>query len=362
MKNSNLVFSFVSVTTTVLLLGCGGGGSTNSIASNAYQGSGSTWSITSKSDGTCTLTEKDSNLNVYATCSTLSSGFTKIVVNSSTGGNSSLAAPATNAVTYAFEIAGYMMPFMAFGENKVVPTVLAGNCTPSLNHNYVVSFANLGTLTDYTGWSLMGNYSLTNGRFIANRFKADGTAMQGWDEQRNISCNNNGIFEDNDPSGSFVRLYFTKDGGAIFYRDSTKTSPAQDGLSTENDFMLPIGNDITTLTQLDGNYIGFVATSQGAGNYSTAPVRAGVVNGAFTINSLSGAELVTSNSHSSFSLNATKVASGLYKGSLTHINSGGSIGCAINANIGSQKTVICSGIDPSDNTNKTLYSVILRSI
>jgi len=64
--------------------------------------------------------------------------------------------------------------------------------------------------------------------------------------------------------------------------------------------------------------------------------------------------------HSSFTLD-TQVSTSLYRGSLTHTNAGGSIGCAINSNIANQKIVICSGIDPADTTNKTLFSVILKS-
>jgi hypothetical protein len=66
--------------------------------------------------------------------------------------------------------------------------------------------------------------------------------------------------------------------------------------------------------------------------------------------------------HSSFTLGATKVSASLYNGGLTHTNAGGSIGCAINANVSNQKIVICSGLDPADTTNKTLYSAILKSI
>ena len=345
----------------VVLFGCGGGGiAAPGVASNSYQGAGSSWSITSKSDGSCTLTEKDSNLSVNATCTTLGSGFTKIVVNSASGGNGTLAAPAANTVTYAFEIAGYMMPFIAFTENKVVPTVLAGTCSGSLNHNYVVSFANLGQNTDYTGWSTMGNYTLISGTLSLNRYKSDGTLLGSPSLAMSTSGCANGILEGNN-GGEVTRFYFTQNGGAIFYRDSKNSSPVQNGASTENNFMLPIGNDVTALNQLDGNYLGFVITSQGVGNYNTSPVTVTAANGAFTVSSRSGADLATSASHSSFTLNATKVASGLYKGNLTHTNAGGTIGCALNANIGGQKTLICSGIDPADTTNKTLLSLILRS-
>lgn len=355
------------LTLPMMLLGCGGGGGsttpTPTVTSNSYQGAGSSWSITSKSDGTCTLTEKESNLSVNATCTTLGTGFTKIVVNSATGGNGTLAAPAANTVTYAFEIAGYMMPFVAFTENKVVPTVLAGTCSGSLNHNFVVSSGKLnGASADWTGWATMGNYTLSSGSLAGTGRKADGTVTFNFTNPLNVSSCSNGLFQSTDTDNQVTKFYFTQNGGAILNQDrsaSTLTDGSQG--SIENDFMLPIGNDVTALNQLDGNYLGFVITSQGTGNYNTSPVTVTAANGVFTVSSRSGTDLATSASHSSFTLNATKVASGLYKGTLTHTNAGGNIGCALNANIGGQKTLICSGIDPADTTNKTLLSVILRS-
>lgn len=136
------------IASLLTLYACGGGsGSATpaSVTSNAYQGAGSAWSLASNSDGTCTLTESVSTLKVNATCSKLSSGFTKITVTSATGGNVNLVAPTAGTVTYAYEIAGYMMPFIAFTENKVVPTVSTGTCALSVNHNFVVSFGKLDT-------------------------------------------------------------------------------------------------------------------------------------------------------------------------------------------------------------------------
>jgi hypothetical protein len=355
-----------SAASLLALYACGGGeGSPTppvSVTSNAYQGAGSAWSLASNSDGTCTLSESSSNLKVNATCAKLSSGFTKITVTSAEGGSASLTAPSAGTVTYAYEVDGYMMPFIAFTENKVVPTVSAGTCSSSLNHNFVVSFAKLGSNTDFTGWATMGNYTLTNGALALNRFKADGTSFSPENFPMSTSECSNGLLEKT-TDGDLTRFYFTQNGGAIFYRDSSQSRPMTNGGSTGNNFMLPTTNDVASLAGLDGNYIGFVTTSTGNGTYSTTPVSVTATNGAFAMSARSGTDLTTSNAnHSSFTLEATKVASSLYKGSLTHTNAGGSIGCAINANISNQKIVICSGLDPADTTNKTLYSAILKSI
>lgn len=360
-------YQFLLGTAAVLALyACGGGGGA-SVATNAYQGAGSAWSLASNSDGTCTLSERVSNLKVNATCSKLSSGFTKITVTSATGGNVSLAAPAVGAVTYAYEVDGYMMPFIAFTENKVVPTVSAGACVSSINHNFVVSFAKLkDPASTFAGWAQMGNYTIDGTGLTLNGYKADGTAVvtNGRVPGFSLAACSNGLQEATDSDGAVGSFYLTKNGGAIFHHDrtaSTATNGSQG--SSENDFMLPATNDVASLAGLDGNYIGFVITSSGVGTYNTTTVSVTAVNGAFSMSARSGADLtIATPNHSNFTLGATKVAASLYKGSLTHTNAGGSIGCAINANISNQKIVICSGIDPADASNKTLYSAILKSI
>ena len=363
----SVTYLALGATVLLALYACGSSSQSGQITSNAYQGAGSAWSLASNSDGTCTLSESVSNLKVNATCSKLSSGFTKITVTGAIGGSVSLTAPAAGTVTYAYEVDGYMMPFIAFTENKVVPTVSAGTCVSNINHNFIVSFAKLkDTASTFTNWSHMGNYTINGSGLTLNSYKANGSVVSA---NRNIpsftlsSCSN-GLQNTTYADGAVSSFYLTQNGGAIFHQDRT-ASTATDGSagSAENNFMLPATNDVTTLAGLDGNYIGFVITSSGAGTYNSTPVSVTAVNGAFAVAARSGTDLATSTAnHSSFTLGATKVAASLYKGSLTHTNAGGSIGCAINANISNQKIVICSGLDPADATGKTLYSAILKSI
>jgi len=348
------------------LYACGGSSKNSSPAktSLAYQGAGSSWSLTSSSDGSCTLSEADSNLKINANCSKLSSGFTKITVTSATGGNETLAAPATGDITYAFEVAGYMMPFKSFSEGKVVPTVTAGTCVSSINHNYIVSFAKLkDDNATFAGWSHLGNYTIDSTGMTINGYQANGTKVYD-----NVSLSftlagcSGGLLKSTE-NGEVTSFYLTQNGGAILHQDRTNSN-TNDGSagSAENNFMLPATNDVATLAGLDGNYIGFAITSNKTGTYNTTPVSVAANNGAFTVSSRTGADLATPTAgHSSFTL-TTKVSTSLYRGSLTHTNAGGSIGCAINSNIANQKIVICSGIDPADSTNKTLFSVILKSI
>lgn len=370
-RPTQLILAVAAASSLLALYACGGGGtSSTSTPSNAYQGAGSAWTIDSnKGNGACKLTESDSDLKIVAKCAELDSGFTQITVDSVTGGNASAAKKGD--VTHAFEIAGYMMPFIAFGEGKVVPTVTAGSCVSSLNHNYVMSFAKLkDSSATFATWPNMGNYTIDNTGLTVNGYLASGVQVYNNAKTPNYTLSScaDGIMKDT-TNGAKSSFYLTKNGGAIFHQDRTNFAPvpatppllATVG-STENDFMLPATNDVTSLAGLDGKYIGFAVASQGTGNYTTTPVSVTATNGVFALSSRSGADLTTvTPNHSSFTLNATKVATSLYKGTLTHTNVG-AIGCAINANIGSQKIVICSGVDPADTSFKTLYSVILKSI
>jgi hypothetical protein len=286
-------------------------------------------------------------------------------VTSATGGNGTLAAPATGDITYAFEVDGYMMPFKSFSEGKVVPTVTAGTCVSSINHNYIVSFAKLNdNNATFAGWSHLGNYNINETGMTLNKYKADGTVLSYNEPSDFTLAGCSGGLLKGIENGEVTSFYLTQNGGAILHQDRTNSN-TNDGSagSAENNFMLPATNDVATLAGLDGNYIGFAITSSGAaGTYNTTPVSVAASNGAFTVSSRTGADLATATAgHSSFTL-TTKVSTSLYRGSLTHTNAGGSIGCAINSNIANQKIVICSGIDPADSTNKTLFSVILKSI
>jgi len=257
-----------------------------------------------------------------------------------------------------------MMPFKAFSEGKVVPTVTAGNCVSSINHNYIVSFAKLkdGNAT-FESWSHLGNYTIDGTGMTLNGYQANGTKV--YDNVfRNftLAACSGGLIKSTE-NGETTSFYLTQNGGAILHQDRTNSTTNDSSAgSAENNFMLPATNDVATLAGLDGNYIGFAITSNQTGTYNTTPVSVAANNGVFAVSSRTGADLVTETAgHSTFTL-TTKVSTSLYRGSLTHTNAGGSIGCAINSNIANQKIVICSGIDPADPSNKTLFSVILKSV
>ena len=232
LKSHLMYFPLAACGVAVLALyGCGGGSSATVTASpiaNAYQGAGSSWSLTSYSDGTCTLAEADSNLKINATCSKLSSGFTKITVTSATGGPPSAAQaapPETGDITYAFEVAGYMMPFKSFSEGKVVPTVSAGNCVTSINHNYIVSFAKLkDDNATFAGWSHLGNYIIDSTGMKINGYQANGAKVYDNVSRNFILAGCRGGLLKVTENGEVTSFYLTQNGGAILHQDRTNST------------------------------------------------------------------------------------------------------------------------------------------
>jgi hypothetical protein len=363
MKHIKLILLAIAIVTVA---GCGGGSTSPSTTSNSYQGAGSDWSLKSNNDGTCVLTENTSSLTVNATCKKLPSGFTEIEVTSAAGGNSTIVAPSAGDKTYAYEISGYMMPFIApeGSKKKVVPAVISGTCSTTLSHNFIVSFAQTTSAanSDFSGWGAYGKYSSSDGKSLTTTiYKSDGTVLADnisipIDIAGNCSAGKSTIADSIKNETS--HFYLTQNGGAIFYQDRTiSTDPDTTG-SFENDFMLPVDGSISNTSSLDGNYIGFVITGNGRVSYTNTPVSVTATGGTFTVSSLSDDTSTTINTnHSSFSLTSATTP-GLYKTSLTHTNTG-NIGCAATLNAGGKKVVICGGIDPADTTNKSLYSIIL---
>jgi hypothetical protein len=366
MKNNSILIGVL-----IVLSGCGGGGTPSSVSGTAnagsvnYQGAGSAWSLKVNSDGSCLVKETDSNLAINAACTKLSSGFTEIKVTSATGGNANLAAPAVGTVTYAYEMAGYMMPFIAFSEGKVVPTVVAGTCASSLAHNFVVSFAKTkDSISTFTGWGAVGTYQTTGDNLSGTRYDNMGVSLGNVGPFPLGLSNCSGGLLASTANGEKTSFYLTLNGGAILHQDRTNSTDPNTQGSAENDFMLPIETGISNLSQLDGNYIGFVITGNGQTGYTSKPIAVRGTTGVFNAVERSGTDLATSSAslHSRLTFNASALSPGLYKASLTHVNSGGGVGCAVSLNGGGKKIVICGGLDPADSTNKTMYSVILAAV
>ncbi|NVK31447.1 MAG: hypothetical protein HWE20_10605 [Gammaproteobacteria bacterium] len=364
-----MIFRPIVIGVTLALAGCGGSGNSSppptQSTSKTYNGAGSKWELTLNSDNTCTLTESDSNLFIDATCENLSTGFLQITVTSATGNN----APAIGSVTYGFELSGYMLPFVSFSEDKLLPTIISGNCpTGDLKHNFIVSYAKSNSATsDFDGWGTFGYWesNRTNNTLTVKVYDRNGNLTNTFTPTFDIgaACSNGSFFQADQDGGEDTTAYFSESGGLIWHQESTTDQ------RIENDFMIPYDDGISSVSQLDGNYIGYTISGNGQTNYTSTPVNVSVSNGVFTLKKVNLVTGVTAGStHSSFTLNAEISGTrGLLQGLVTEYdetvaNNNEGIGCAIDLNAGNsgKDVIICGGMLP-DGTKKNLYSAILVS-
>ena len=376
----------LAVVTALSFGGCGSSSSDttpasgeNIVTSKSYNGAGSRWDLNFKSDGNATIKELDSNLEINATYEDLASGFRKIIVTSSNDSNI-----ANGTVSYGFELPDYMFSFVAFNENKLIPTVTKGSCpTENIKHNYITSFAKSNTKNDssiasFDSWGTFGYWSTTSNSTQIEVFKRDGTRPDDGGQHTlnyNIVSKNcsNGSFYDpvGDPTDNYraeTTAYFTKAGGLIWHQKGLgNTVGDRKNDRIENDFMIPYEANLNSINQIDGNYIGYVISGNGQSNigYTNIPVSVVATNGALVVKDINVTSGVIGNKISDISLTTEVTGTkGLWRGQITNVNPSGTdgIGCAIDLDAaGSGKNVIiCGGMLP-DGTNKKLYSLILVS-
>jgi hypothetical protein len=123
--------------TTIYLVGCGD--STSSPAAGVarkYAGAGTDWRWTFNTDGTFSAAESTVPATLTGTYATVSTGFQKLTVATSSG----TGAPAANAVIAALEVPGFatIFPPILTSETQVVGTIAGGNCPSSdFTDNYL---------------------------------------------------------------------------------------------------------------------------------------------------------------------------------------------------------------------------------
>lgn len=352
-----------------------GGGTTKS-----YNGAGSRWELSFKSDKTAIIKERDSNLEINATYENLSSGFKKITVVSS----SDTSKANVGDVTYGFELPDYMFPFVAFNENKLLPTVINnGECPNTVEHNCIVSFAKSNTQSDgsagsFDSWGTFGHYEYDTDQNYTHVsvFDRNGnsTNNMSFDGSITSGCVNGKYYDPNgdptDPERASTTAYFSKNGGIIWQQNGLDAN-YQSGYNhhdrIENDFMIPKEPNLNSISQIDGTYIGYVISGNGHSsiNYSNTPVNVTADNGVLTITevtNLTDGTLGTSSIGTitlNTEVNGTK---GLWRGNIQTSQGTEGIGCAIDLNAGgsNKNIIICGGMNP-DGTLKSLYSAILVS-
>ena len=348
--------------------------------STTYNGAGSKWDLTINSDDSCSLSEELADITIEATCELLDSGFIKISVLSSSGDG----APEAGATTYGFELSGYMLPFVSFSDNKLIPTVVAGDCpTQDIKHNFIVAYARSNDEnSNFDSWGTFGHWqsdydakTLTveiyrrDGSRPSEGEDSDGEDTVTVDMDLSTFCTNGETYDDtvvpegDDPYSATTTAYWTKSGGLIWHQEGHHDD------RIENDFMIPYDDGISQLSQLDGDYIGYTISGNGQTSYASTPVSVSATNGVFALKQMDvEANSVSSYSHSEFTLSSELEGTrGLFTGQITQYDEttaskSEGLGCAVDLNAGDsgKNVIICGGMLP-DGSLENLYSAILVS-
>ena len=315
------------------------------------------------------MTEEDSSLTINATCESLDSGFMKISVTDATGSN----APSAGDFTYGFELSGYMLPFVSFTDNKLLPTVIAGSCpSGDIKHNFIVSYAKGNNdSSNFDEWGTFGFWQSNNANntLKVNIFKRNSDSpdeevdVDSWDMS---SICSSGKFSTSGGEDADTTAYFSQSGGLIWNQASTTDE------RIENDFMIPYDDGVTDVggvPQVDGNYIGYTISGNGQTSYTNTPVSVTVNNGEFIAKRINPDDgIISATTHSKFSLGYKVTGTeGLFRGTITDYNeqtatTSDGLGCAIDLDAGGtgKDVIICGGMLP-DGSLKNLYSAILVS-
>ena len=360
----------LAVATVLSMSGCGSSSTNNNdttpppsgkdiIISKSYNGAGSRWDLNFKSDKTATIKELNSNLEINATYEELSSGFRKITTVSSS--DSTIA---NGTVTYGFELPDYMFSFVAFNENKLIPSIRKSNECPTdgIKHNYITSFAQSKDNGDFNGFALYGylqddiaQNSFTYKSFDSSNNVASSGVATGYTMKS--SCANGSYYAVG--STEVETSFFTNTGGFIAQKYDTQNHELR------NQFGVPYESNLNTINQIDGNYIGYVISGNGQSNigYTNTPVSVVATNGRLIVKDINVTSGIVGNKISDVSLTTEVTGTkGLWSGQITTVSPSGTdgIGCAIDLNAGGsgKNVVICAGMLP-DGTSKKLYSLIL---
>lgn len=268
-----------------------------------------------------------------------------------------------------------MFPFVAFGDNKLVPTSIATGESPTegIKHNFIVSYARGNTPTStFDGWGAFGYWDIpkTVGEYKIEVFKRDGTRPSNGGSYGGTAGSvtmfrcTNGVVAPKGNKESHTTAYFTKSGAIIWHQENTLDP--HDG-RIENDFMIPHEASLSNINQINGNYIGYVITGNGQSNIgnTSIPVKVEVTDGTLVVKDINVTSNNVGDTISKISLTTEVTGTkGLWRGQVTTVlpSATEGIGCAIDLGAGGsdKNVIICGGMLP-DGTLKQLYSLILVS-
>jgi len=154
-----------SAAALLALAACGGGGSNaggGTVSAVSYSGPGSRWDADLATDGSFTITRRDSvsapvDLTVNGSYEGLASGFLKLTMASASGTN----APSAGDITYTLDVPGYalMLKPLDAGNDQIIPMVRSGECpTVDMDANLVMVKKDDGVLANDAGREFFGTF------------------------------------------------------------------------------------------------------------------------------------------------------------------------------------------------------------
>ncbi len=352
MKNTKIIKWIAPlVVGGVLLTGCDNPFSDDEeVTTTSYNGPGSDYSLSLKSNNTFSLTEADSNLSLTGTYASLNSGFKKLTV-STTNDSSSVA---VGSGAYILEIPGTVTLLKPIGSNTQIINMVVGGSCPSADFtaNWVNTYKDLNITTGDVMGTFVYTHSTTSGT-LPSKYTVSGSAVS--DNNSNLgtlSCND-GIV-----SGSDFKMYLTSNGGAIV-RTFGENGAAGGG---DDQFIVGLSQDtITSLSELDGNYAGLVfeESSSGENIFAVSTTLSSGTGQAFPITDIDNNTLGSDGATISLGT-INSPSNGFINGTITSDGSG-TVQCMANTNINNsgKNFLFCVGQNPGENSK--LYNLLLVS-
>lgn len=337
----------------------GGGSSSDAVSAMAYNGPGSKWDTSLRSDGSFTITRRPNassavDLTVNGDYQRLSTGFLRFVVDNASG----VDAPSPGDEAWGLEVEGYALMLKPVNptSDQLIPMINAGTCPSSdFSANWVL--VKKGASYDATSNTrdFFGTFSYTAGtntpalpsRYaIDNSFTAQGAGV--------IPA---GTCADGVMLLADAEMYLTENGGAVVH--TNLATPA------EASFIYALAqNPIVNIGNTDGNYAGMLYDESAAPGSRIRPVAitcgAGTCNGNIVTDIVNGtlsADAVTV----TLSGAVDGLADGIITGTITGTSGSGNLACMADYDAlgGGRKVVSCVGQSPGNNSQ--MFNVIMVS-
>jgi hypothetical protein len=359
----------LSAAAVLALAACGGGGGSSSagggtVSAVSYSGPGSRWDADLATDGSFTITRRDSvsapvDLTVNGSYESLASGFLKLTVASASGTD----APSAGDVAYALDVPGYalMLKPMDAGNDQIIPMVRSGECpTIDMDANWVMVKKDDGVLANDAGREFFGtfHFDVASGTpSLPNSYNLTGFTDLGAGTITAGTCAD-GIMNVSD-----AVMYLTSNGGAIVRTGVNDADPGNDS------FIFGLEKKaVGSLANTDAEYAGWLFDENQASGAKISPVSVSCTSsGSCTGNIVQDIDNNALDMMESVSINlsmADDPGTGLISASIASSEPGsvaGNMACMADGDaLGTGKKVVsCVGQSPGDVSR--MFNILLVS-